>query len=238
LVPPQGGMRCLGYPLGSQEYCRNFYNERAEETEKYVDKIIELTEYGHEIAIQSSYLLLRYCCEPKIAHLLRAAPPEEIAEACKKHDNAILRGANAIMGPGDCLGLSELRPMAWGNSSTLDGQRDAGWKESIRLARHQLRAPLRKGGMGLVSAEDASPTAFLGGMARVAKFLSSSAGDEIGNRPFTGTEFANALTTGVHQHCISAQRAWNSVEDQIRRGNVPWDEPSKTLPRARTSAES
>jgi hypothetical protein len=61
LVPPQGGMRCLGYPLGSQEYCRNFYNERAEETVKYVDKIIELTEYGHEIAIQSSYQIHHAC---------------------------------------------------------------------------------------------------------------------------------------------------------------------------------
>jgi hypothetical protein len=67
----------MGYPLGSHEYCRNFYNEKAEETEKYVDKSKELTKYGHEIAKQSSYLLLRYCCEPKIAHLLRAAPPEE-----------------------------------------------------------------------------------------------------------------------------------------------------------------
>ena len=232
-------MRCLGYPLGSQEYCRNFYNEKAEETEKYVDKIIELTEYGHEIAIQSSYLLLRYCCEPKIAHLLRAAPPEEIAEACKKHDNAILRGANAIMGPGDCMGLDHLRPMAWGNSPALDGQRDVGWEESIRIARHQLRAPLRKGGMGLVSAADASPTAYLGGMARVAKFLNSSEGDEIGNRPFTGTEFANALTTGLHQHCISAKQAWDNVADQIRRKLhrkyiVPSDEPSRTSPRAIT----
>ena len=81
LVPPEEGLRCLGYPLGSVGFCKDFYNEKAEETERCVEKISELADYGHEIAIQCSYLLLRYCCEPKIAHLLRAAPPEDIAEA-------------------------------------------------------------------------------------------------------------------------------------------------------------
>jgi hypothetical protein len=100
--------------------------------------LLRLTGYGHDLAVQAAYLLLRYCAEPKVAHLLRAAPPAWILGAAQAHDAAILRGANNLLGPGDLLDLDRgpAGGLDWG---MLHGQlgKDDGWRESARLARAQ-----------------------------------------------------------------------------------------------------
>ena len=198
------GIEVLGHPLGSDAFCRRFFAEKAADT--------------NDLALQSSYLLLRYCCEPRIAHLLRAAPPELIADACGVHDDAILWGANTILGPHDALGLNgELGPMARGNQHGAG--RDVGWLESIRLGTAQLRLPLRKAGAGLVAAADVSPSAYLGGCSRLARFLGSDMAER-GNFPLTGAEFATALAEAPLPHCEAARVAWQQVGDEIAANNI------------------
>ena len=41
---------------------------------------------------------LRYCAEPRIAHVLRVGRPDLIREACNAHDTHILRRLNALLG--------------------------------------------------------------------------------------------------------------------------------------------
>jgi hypothetical protein len=218
LVAPDSGIEVLGHPLGSDAFCRRFFAEKAADTGELVEAVSELAGYGHDLALQSSYLLLRYCCEPRIAHLLRAAPPELIADACGVHDDAILRGANTILGPHDALGLNgELGPMAWGNQHGAG--RDVGWLESIRLGTAQLRLPLRKAGAGLVAAADVSPSAYLGGCSRLARFLGSDMAER-GNFPLTGAEFATALAEAPLPHCEAARVAWQQVGDEIAANNI------------------
>ena len=83
--------------------CRDFYMEKAQETETLVTSIITVCDYFNPISIQSAYLQLRYCAEPKIAHLLRIARPDLINDAAQQHDIAIARGLNALMGAADDL---------------------------------------------------------------------------------------------------------------------------------------
>ena len=72
------GMRCLGHVLGSDAYCSGYYTEVAEGTAGLVQEIIKVVDYGNPVSIQTAYLQLRYCAEPKIAHLLRCARPDLI----------------------------------------------------------------------------------------------------------------------------------------------------------------
>ena len=70
VVPASEGIKVLGHPLGSDAYCKAFYMAKAEKSGRLVDSVSELACYGHDTAVHGSYLLLRYCAEPRIAHLL------------------------------------------------------------------------------------------------------------------------------------------------------------------------
>ena len=75
---PDSGLRVLGHPLGADGYCRDFYMDKAIKTQTVVEKIVEVVDYSNPVSIQAAYLQLRYCAEPKIAHLdwvSGAAPP-------------------------------------------------------------------------------------------------------------------------------------------------------------------
>lgn len=54
----------------------------------------------------------------------------------------------------------------------------------------QARLPLRKGGLGLTSAVDTSPVAYLGGQAVCAQFLHHQVGASL---PYTGEQYAAIL---------------------------------------------
>ena len=73
IQPPASGMRVVGHPIGSDDFCRAYYDDKAVKIEVLVSHLMELMEYRNDLALQSAYLLLRYCAEPRIAHLLRCA---------------------------------------------------------------------------------------------------------------------------------------------------------------------
>eukprot|EP01051_Picozoa_sp_SAG22_P003058 SAG22_NODE_144_length_17700_cov_21.959207_4_plen_123_part_00 len=55
VVRPEGGLRILGHPLGSDEFCRAFYARQAAKTGAVVDALEELAAYGHEGSVQAAY---------------------------------------------------------------------------------------------------------------------------------------------------------------------------------------
>ena len=132
-----------------------------------------LMEYRNDLALQSAYLLLRYCAEPRIAHLLRCARPELICDAAKRHDKAIVRALNALLGPGDLLRITP-GGRDWQSMLRVFNHvqpSDEEYAELARLARQHAALPLRRGGLGLVPAEHVSQPAYVGCMALTARFL-------------------------------------------------------------------
>ena len=71
--PASEGLRCLGHPLGTDDFVRDYLMRQADGTGTVVDAIINLVQYNNSISVQTAYLQLRYCAEPRIAHLLRVA---------------------------------------------------------------------------------------------------------------------------------------------------------------------
>ena len=98
-----------------------------------------LIEYGNQASIQASYLLLRYCAEPKVAHLLRVAEPELIREAAIKHDAAIQDGLSCLLGGGDLLRLDGTDTV--GRSSLCDERAET---EGKRRERKERREKIRR----------------------------------------------------------------------------------------------
>ena len=56
--------------------------EAAARTQALVTEMVKMVAYGDPVAIQTAYLQLRYCAEPKVAHLLRVAWPDLISARC------------------------------------------------------------------------------------------------------------------------------------------------------------
>ena len=49
--PAPDGLRCLGHPLGSDEYARAFFLEQAAGTGRVVDAILRLIEYHNPVSV-------------------------------------------------------------------------------------------------------------------------------------------------------------------------------------------
>ena len=205
--PATEGLRCLGHPLGSDEFARNFFLEQAAGTGRVVDAILGLVEYGNPVSIQTAYLQLRYCAEPRIAHLLRVARPDLIAEAAEVHDGHILRCLNALLGAPDDL-LSLHGGADWQRVLQRNGH-EAPPAEVIEylatLATAQARLPMRRGGLGLPAAVDISPAAYLGGVVVTAQFLDRATAY---NLPWTGAEYAARMDADAFPHCAQVREAW------------------------------
>jgi hypothetical protein len=61
------GMEVVGYPLGCSEYVKALCAAKVRNTVEAVTAISRLAEYGNPVALQTAYLQLRFCAEPRIA---------------------------------------------------------------------------------------------------------------------------------------------------------------------------
>ncbi len=86
---------------------------------------------------QTALLLLRYCCVHKINHTIRNLPPSITRDCAIRHDQSITTSLSWFVSP-----------------SILDDD-----------AILQARLPLNQGGLGLTSAEQTAPAAYLAGLA-------------------------------------------------------------------------
>ena len=62
------GLRVVGHPLGTDTFCRNFYMQQASDSAEISTAIEDLCAYDNPLSLQTAYLALRYCAEPKIAN--------------------------------------------------------------------------------------------------------------------------------------------------------------------------
>ena len=102
-APLLAGLKVLGNPIGTEEFCVAFYARKAAKTGELVDAILGLVAHDAHLSRQSAYLILKYCAEPRIAHLLRAAPPAWVRAAAHTHDEHIMCGFSRIVGAEDWL---------------------------------------------------------------------------------------------------------------------------------------
>jgi hypothetical protein len=86
------------------------------------------------VSRQCGLLLLRQAILPRIMHLLRCVPPEWVMDYAKAFDEAVMEVCQSLHG-----------------DHRLDG-----------LGRQQVRLRVRRGGLGLTSAEEVAPCAYLG----------------------------------------------------------------------------
>ena len=86
--------------------------------------------------------------------------------------------------------------------------------------------PLREGGLGLTSAQQAAAPAYVGGWARTASFLARAEVVRACKLPanLRAAALCRSLANGAHTHCQSLQAAWGRVDAQLQPGTDD-DEP-------------
>ena len=204
-VPPAAGLKILGHPFGSAAFCRSFFARKAAKTGVLCGHVCALARYSGQFSLQSAYLLLRYCAEPRVAHLLRAAPPHLIKQAAAAHDQSILACLNSILGLGNLLRLD------LSAEETADSPPE--WVVAAALAVQQAGLPIREGGLGLRSAVAVSDPAYAGGWARTTAFLHQQEVAEACKLPaeLRGAAVSQSLAAARHPHCSAVRGAWGRV---------------------------
>ena len=126
------GIRVLGSPLGSEEYMSSFISSLLQDHQPLLSVLPLLGD--NQVAL----LLLRYCCLPRIHHLLRTVSPYSIAISALTaiHDSNIMKCFS------DITGLTA----------------------SPSIVR-QIRLPIRLGGLGLTSTSAVAEAAYIGSVA-------------------------------------------------------------------------
>ena len=79
----QNGIVILGTPVGTPEFVQRFLANRLDVQGRLWDRLRQVPD------LQAAWLLLLYCAVPRANHLLRAIPPDVIAEYARAHDDGI-----------------------------------------------------------------------------------------------------------------------------------------------------
>ena len=76
-------MVILGTPVGRPEFVQRFLGNRLAVQSRFWDRLKQVPD------LQTAWLLLLYCAVPRANHLIRAIPPEVVAEYAQAHDDGI-----------------------------------------------------------------------------------------------------------------------------------------------------
>jgi hypothetical protein len=137
------GLEVLGTPVGTHEFCTEFM-------QKVVDGYDEMHERLRELDDpQTQYLLLRYCCCNNLNHWLRTVAPEDVKEAAQRFDAAVHATICTMLSP---------------QNQTF---------ELPSRSEDQARLIVKKGGLGLISAEPTADPAWLGSWSLTKPLLKS-----------------------------------------------------------------
>ena len=128
--PAQQGITVLGTPLGHAAYIAGALRRVREKHDELLGRIPAVPH------LQSAWLLLLLCAQPRSNYLLRVLPPADTGEFAESHDRAIAR----------CLGR------------LLSGTDKPFELSQLQAKRAQL--PLRYGGLGLRSAAASRAAAY------------------------------------------------------------------------------
>jgi hypothetical protein len=131
---------------------------------------------------QSAFLLLRSCLVPRFNYLLRVFPPPVIARAAAAFDRLIYGCLSQRVGalpPPPVLAAGAARPT------------------HLSVAFSQLRLPVRCGGLGIPSAVQVSPAAFIGSSAAALSDICHLFNNDTAS--ITGSSFARRLNDACAQ---------------------------------------
>ena len=76
-------MVILGTPVGSPEFVQRFLGNRLDVQTRFWDRLKQVPD------LQAAWLLLLYCAVPRANHLIRAIPPNLVANYAQAHDDGI-----------------------------------------------------------------------------------------------------------------------------------------------------
>ena len=80
-LPDAGsGLMVLGSPIGSPSFVQTWCEHKAHQENEALRSLACVPDP------QCRWLLLKFCCEPKINHLLRNVPPADVLSLADKHD--------------------------------------------------------------------------------------------------------------------------------------------------------
>ena len=115
------GIKILGVPFGSRSFIDKKLKDKTSVTEQMVSLLPGLDD------AQKAYLLLRFCCNPRIHHIARSLSPRKFKGVFDGHDAVIRDGFLKIMD----IPASDIRsfPLFWDRvgMSTSDGGCGLGW---------------------------------------------------------------------------------------------------------------
>ena len=83
LAAANNGIVILGTPVGHPEFVQRFLDSRLKVQSRFWDRLKEVTD------LQAAWLLLLYCAVPRANHLIRALPPDVVADTARAHDEGI-----------------------------------------------------------------------------------------------------------------------------------------------------
>ena len=83
LEDERNGIVILGTPVGSPAFVQRFLGNRLEVQSRFWERLKQVPD------LQTAWLLLLYCAVPRANHLIRAIPPDVVAEYARAHDDGI-----------------------------------------------------------------------------------------------------------------------------------------------------
>ena len=129
-VPDHCGVRLMGSPVGSAEFCSKFWLDEVNSTNVPVMDLLAKVEH-----LQTRILLARYCGASRAAFMMRSSHPTYTKKAAAVHDAAVAKFA-----------------------ATMLHESSKGVLSASMLA--QARLPLRLGGVGLTAASGSGSYAY------------------------------------------------------------------------------
>ena len=83
LEAAQNGIVILGAPVGSPEFVQRFLGNRYAVQARFWERLKQVPD------LQTAWLLLLYCANPRANHLIRAISPDLVADYARAHDDGL-----------------------------------------------------------------------------------------------------------------------------------------------------
>ena len=83
LEAAQNGIVILGTPVGSPEFVQRFLGNRYAVQARFWERLKQVPD------LQTAWLLLLYCANPRANHLIRALSPDLVADYARAHDDGL-----------------------------------------------------------------------------------------------------------------------------------------------------
>jgi hypothetical protein len=146
----QHGLVFAGTPVGSNDFKIEWVKERAEGVLELLRAAGKMVQAGKGVCLQRVFRWLRLTALPSFNHVLRVVEPEYTEKYSKIIDEAMEALVLEL-----CQGEAAFNSLA----QTEEG------KVEQALARQRIHLPVRKGGLGLASQQQACWGAYVGGIA-------------------------------------------------------------------------